>query len=78
MRMHTYERNTHLHLEVGGLRGAESALRSLPALERPSLKRSNGEDGACKAHDAGWLLQRVLESEDAVLPLAQAGNEVST
>merc|ERR1719424_2360557 len=47
----------NLHLEVGGVRGAEGALRSLPALERPGLERTNGEDGASKADDARWLLE---------------------
>merc|ERR1719424_1083382 len=65
----------NLHLEVGGVRGAEGALRSLPALERPGLERTNGEDGASKADDARWLLERVLESEDAVLPLGKRGEE---
>ena len=71
MPMRTYGHDTHLHLEVGGVRGAEGALRSLPALERPSLERTDSEDGASEAHDAGRLLERVLESKDAVLPLAQ-------
>ena len=71
MPMRTYGHDTHLHLEVGGVRRAEGALRSLPALERPGLECTNSEDGASEADDARWLLERVLESEDAVLPLAQ-------
>ena len=68
--MHNANR-THLHFEVGGLRGPEGALWDLEAPERPSLESTNRENCTSEADDAGWLLERVLEGKDAVLPLAQ-------